>query len=134
MSIKTEPMTREEFKAEVDEFVSMYCVDYFTDDKASWEFTDDDPDSFTAVIHLEAFCDRKYDLPICMDGNEVCIDLGVHDCAPVTLEPAEMFAWLWNEESKRADELEQQLDRRTKDLEEIRDDLRLLREKQSCTE
>ena len=121
-------MTRDEFKAEVDEFVRMYCVDYFTDDKASWEFTDDDPDSFTAVIHLEAFPDRKYDMPICMDRDRVCIDLGAHDYTNVTLEPAEMFAWLWFQECKRSEDLEKRLDSRAHDLELLRDEISRWRE------
>jgi hypothetical protein len=115
-------MTRDEFKAEVDEFVRMYrmyCVDYFMDDKASWEFTDDDPDSFSAVIHLEAFLDHKYDMPICMERDRIVIDLSAHDCDGVALEPAEMFAWLWFQECKRSEELESQLGSRVRDLEEL---------------
>ena len=126
-------MTRDEFKAEVDEFVRMYCVDYFTDDKASWEFTDDDPDRFSAVIHLEAFIDHKYNMPICMERDRIVIDLSAHDCDGVTLEPAEMFAWLWNEEKKRADTLEKQLLNRARDLELLRDEISQ-RRKESCLE
>ena len=116
-------MTRDEFKAEVDEFVCMYCVDYFTDDRAVWEFTDDYPDNFSAVIHLHAFGERQYDLPICMERDRIVIDLSSHDCDGVDLEPAEMFAWLWNEERKRADDLERQLEIRLGELQHIRDDL-----------
>lgn len=121
-------MTRDEFKAEVDEFVSMYCVGYFTDDLAVWEFTADYPDNFSAVIHLHAFGERQYDLPICMERGRIVIDLSAHDCDGVSLEPAEMFAWLWNEERKHADDLERQLSNRTKEMEDVRDMLQAARE------
>jgi hypothetical protein len=62
-------MTREDFVAEVEEFISYYCQDYVKG--AAWKMTLEDDDDFEAEVEIELFSDgeSKWTVPIGVDRN-----------------------------------------------------------------
>lgn len=88
---------RESIKELINDFIRVWCDDYFNESKWTYEIIDAE---FYATIELTCMHNEKYELPLCMDdGGDPAIDIG--DSGTLELNGEGLFLWLWQENSNR---------------------------------